>query len=83
MQNSANLSLVGSTGDKLSKDQVWWSGPQFLKHSEENWPEQPLSSGINSKEVPLPEARKTQPTVVGSLVISPQRNEPLAGIHKI
>ncbi len=81
--NPADLPSRGCTGDELSKYQTWWNGPQFLKHSEENWPEQPHSSGIDNEEVALSEMRKTQPAVIRSLVNVSQRDEPFERINEI
>jgi hypothetical protein len=54
-----------------------------LKHSEESWPEQPLTNGIDKEEVALSEMRKTPPAVVRSLVNLSQRGEILGRINEI
>ena len=54
-----------------------------MKHSEESWPEQPLTNGIDNEEVALSEMRKTPPAVVRSLVNLSQRGEILGRINKI
>ena len=81
--NPADLPSRGCSAEELSRNQTWWSGPEFLKHSEESWPEQPLSSGIDNEEVSLSEVRKTSPAVVRSLVNLSQRQEPLRRIDEI
>ena len=34
----ADLPSRGCSAEELSRNQTWWSGPEFLKHSEESWP---------------------------------------------
>ena len=81
--NPADLPSRGCNAEELSKNQTWWSGPEFLKHSEESWPEQPLTNGIDNEEVALSEMRKTPPAVVRSLVNLSQRVEILGRINEI
>ena len=81
--NPADLPSRGCSAEELSRNQTWWSGPEFLKHSEESWPEQPLSSGIDNEKVALSEVRRTSPAVVRSLVNLSQRQEPLGRIGEI
>ena len=73
----------GCSAEELSRNQTWWSGPEFFKHSKESWPEQPLSSGIDNEEVVLSEVRRTSPAVVQSLVNLSQCQEPLGRIDEI
>ena len=81
--NPADLPSRVCSAEELSRNQTWWSGPEFLKHSEESWPEQPLSSGIDNQEVALSAVRRTSPAVVRSLVNLSQRQEPLGRIDEI
>jgi hypothetical protein len=81
--NPVDLPSRGCSAGELSKNQTWWSGPEFLKHSQESWPEQPLTNGIDNEEVALSEMRKTPPAVVRSLVNLSQRGEILGRINEI
>lgn len=53
--NPADLPTRGLTSTELSRNEVWWHGPQFLKLSESNWPSsvitKPLTTEIAESEV--------------------------------
>ena len=55
--NPADLPTQGLKGEELTAKDLWWSGPQFLKTSESNWPSNLIYNTDNSA---LSELRKEQ-----------------------
>ena len=43
-QNPADIASRGSTAAKLATDALWWSGPEFLSESIDQWPTQPTTN---------------------------------------
>jgi hypothetical protein len=52
--NPADAATRGITVAKLKEAKEWFNGPEFLKHSDDSWPEQPPEPGRDLKNI-LPE----------------------------
>jgi hypothetical protein len=52
--NPADAATRGITVAKLKEAKEWFNGPEFLKHSDDSWPEQPPEPGRYLKNI-LPE----------------------------
>ena len=56
-ENPADLVSRGVRGNELSTSVMWWNGPEFLKHPEDEWPSldklKLLKEKLNSTEVTL------------------------------
>jgi hypothetical protein len=52
--NPVNAATRGITVAKLKEAKEWFNGPEFLKHSDDLWPEQPPEPGRDLENI-LPE----------------------------
>ena len=65
--NPADLPTQGLKGEELAVNNIWWSGPQFLKTPESNWP-----SNLNyeTDEVATSELRKQHTNLCHTPLVS-------------
>ena len=61
IQNPADLPSRGTTVQQLIESELWWRGPEFLKHEESQWP--PIISKKESEQSALIEVVKQPPVV--------------------
>ncbi|XP_006812352.1 uncharacterized protein LOC102804307 [Saccoglossus kowalevskii] len=53
MQNPADLASRGMRAMELIKSDLWFSGPEFLKQDESEWPQYPADLGISERDPEL------------------------------
>jgi hypothetical protein len=70
--NPADLPSRGIAAKDLTNNSTWWNGPEFLLHSETEWPE---VTNPNSNELVLQEAVKNSPKITHSLVSVSVKNQ--------
>ena len=82
--NPADLPSQGVTAKGLRHSSLWWNGPQFLQHPENEWPENIATNKLN--EDASSEVRKSCPNVVHvlSTAVSYKSNlNNLEGVFKV
>ena len=70
--NPADLPSRGIAAKDLANNSTWWNGPEFLLHSETEWPE---VTNPNSNELVLQEAVTNSPKITHSLVSVSVKNQ--------
>ena len=70
--NPADLPSRGIAAKDLANNSTRWNGPEFLLHSETEWPE---VTNANSNELVLQEAVKNSPKITHSLVSVSVKNQ--------
>ena len=51
--NPAHHRTIGLTVDELANTSQWWNGPEFLKRSEDEWPECKFDVPASEKSLEL------------------------------
>ena len=80
--NPADLPSRGCHGEELAKNETWWTGPQFLKCTEEEWPMDPQPT-IKNKEEAFTEIVKRPPKITHALASQTTRKENAVDLEKI
>jgi len=62
VQNPADLSSRGLTGNEMVANSMWWCSPQFLQLPEEKWPQEQAT--VDTNEAALSEVVKNPPNVI-------------------
>ena len=70
--NPADLPSRGIATKDLANNSIWWNSPEYLLHSETEWPE---VTNPNSNELVLQEAVKNSPKITHSLVSVSVKNQ--------
>lgn len=65
--NPADLPSRRCSVQELKKNETWWTGPRFLKFSEEQWPTDPQPTSKDNEQA-FAELIKHPPTITHSLV---------------
>ena len=80
IQNPADLPSRGTTVQQLIESELWWRGPEFLKHEESQWP--PIISKKESEQSALIEVVK-QPPVVTHVFAATQDACPRLHVNRV
>lgn len=80
--NPANLPSRSCSGCKLTEAETWWNGPNFLKYTEDQWPENPQPMSKDHEHA-YTEVTKHPPSITHSLTGISSNPDSVINIEKM